>query len=177
MEFYNPSRSSFFLTGISEWWWLPDESGGRTLVASVTAAHAERWVLGYTFLVTLIFMAACDLATAVVLTTFRLGTSGTRHAILVTYYNGGSQARTLKVMFGYLRNALLRCRKGGVWSVDRDAFWGSFGLALLAVTLISGDVSTRYFLGGRGLVVRRVAQVNPDVVFYPSFQSTSVDGG
>jgi len=167
LAFYDAQRTNFFLTGITKWWWFPDESGDTTLVVSVRSSDTTIWLVAYTILVTLIFMAACDLATAIVLTTFRLGTSGNRHAILVAYYNGGSPSRTIKPMFGYIQNALLRCKKQGAWTVDRDAFWASFGLLLLTVALITGDVATKFFLGGSGLIIANVAQANPGAVFYP----------
>ena len=69
LEFYDPQRANFFLTGITKWWWFPDESGGTTLVVSVKSSDTTIWLVAYTILVTLIFMAACDLATAFVLTT------------------------------------------------------------------------------------------------------------
>ena len=173
LDFYNPQRLDFFLTGVTKWWWLPDEQGGRTLVISVKSSQVTLWVVAYTMLVTLIFMAACELATAIILTTFRLGNSGTRHAILVAYYNGGSPSRTLRPMLGYLRNSLWRCRKLGEWAVDWDAFWPSFGLLLLAVTLLCGDIVTKFFLGGTGLIIANVAQANPNAVFYPSIDITN----
>ncbi|KAF8417482.1 hypothetical protein EV426DRAFT_622848 [Tirmania nivea] len=169
MDFYNPTRTSTFLIDRTKWWWLPHEDGGTTLVVSVTKSEAEIWIVAYTFLVGLIFMAACYLATAIILTTFKSGTSGTRHAMLVSYYNGGSPSGTILPMLGYFRNAVWNCRKGGNWCVDWGTVWASSGLFLLAVFLLSGNLVTSFLLGGKRLVVKNVAQANPDAVFYPAF--------
>jgi len=121
-------------------------------------------------------MAACSLATAIVLTTFRLGKSGTRHAMLVTYYNGGGPSGTIVPMLGYMWNAVWECRKKGKWAVDWDAFWASSGLLFLAVALLTGDTITKFFWGGQKLIVANVAQVNPNAVFYPHFNSSFQNG-
>ena len=163
-----------FLIDRTKWWRFPHEDGGTTLVVSVEATEAQRWVVAYTILVTLIFMAACELATAVVLTMFKLGTSGTRHAMLVSYYNGARPSSNLPTMFRYSWNALSKCKKGGKWAVDWDTFWASFGLLLLALTLLSGDLVTKFFLSGRKLVVGHVAQADPSAVYYPAFDDNGV---
>jgi len=176
MDFYNAGQTNFFLTDITKWWWYPqDADGQRTLVVSVTESQAQLWVVTYTILVGLIFMIACELATAIVLTIFPLGTSGTRHAMLVSYYNGGRPTSNVKPMFGYLWNALWRCRKGGRWIIDWSAVCASLVLLLLAVGLISGDVITKFFLGGKRLIVANVAQANPNAVFYPSISVPNLD--
>lgn len=74
-------------------------------------------------------------------------------------------------MLGYLRNALCKCRLNGNKSVDWDATWASFGLLLLTVGIIAGDTITKFFLGGRQLVVAGAAQANPHAVFYPEFNT------
>lgn len=176
MDFYLPESRSSFLIGLTKWWWLPDEKGGTTLVVSVKKSDAEIWVVAYTILVGLIFTAACYLATAIVLTTFRLGTSGTRQAILVSYYNGGGPSGTILPMIGYVWNALRRCRRGGKPAVDWETFRASSGLLLLAVSLLSADVITKFFLGGKALVVANIAQANPEAIFYPAYHTTDTTG-
>jgi len=169
MDSYNSGNASFFLTDITKWWWLPDETGGKTLVVSVKSSQAELWVIAYATIITLIFMAVCELTTAVVLTVFKLGTSGTRHAMLVAYYNAGGPSATIKPMFYYLWNALWRCRKGGKWSVDWNAFQASAGLLFLAVALLAGVNTARFLVTGKNLYIASAAQVNPEAMFYPSF--------
>lgn len=174
---YNPSGLDFYLTSLTKWWRLPHENGGTTLVVSVSSKTAGLWIVAYTILVTLIFMAACKLATAVVLTYFKLGNSGNRHAILVAYYNAGAPSTTIPLMLGYLQNALGRCKKNNKWAVDWDAVWASFGLFFLAFSLLSGNVLTKFLLGGKGLVVGNVAQASPAAVFYPRFKAIEDGAG
>jgi len=169
MDFYNPGSTRVFLTDITKWWWLPDDKGDKTLVVSVKSSHAALLVVVYTTLFTLTFMALCELTTAVVLTAFKLGTSGTRHAMLVAYYNAGSPSATIKPLSSFLWSALWRCRKGGKWSVDWNVFRASAGLLFLTVTLLSGDQAAKLIVAGRKLTVGNAAQVNPDAMFYPSF--------
>ncbi|KAF8441251.1 hypothetical protein BGX38DRAFT_1203720 [Terfezia claveryi] len=171
MDFYKAGSMSSFLINISNWWWLPDRSGGSTLVISVKTSDAQLWVVTYTILVGLIFTAACDLATGLVLILFRLGQSGTRHAMLVSYYNGKGPSGTILPMMGYIRHALWDCKSKRKWSVDWNALRASFYLLLLAFILLFGDIVTKFFLGGRALVVANAAQANPYAVFYPMFDT------
>lgn len=175
MEFYNPSTTSgpsFYTIDRFKWWRLPkDDSGESALVISVSATEAQLWTVAYTILVTLIFMAACEAATAAVVTFFRLGDSGTRHAILVTYYNAGRPSVSAPLMLVYLKNAFFRCRRNGKWAVDWSTVGASLGLFALALTLLSADLLTKFFLGGRKLIEARVAPVNPDAIFLPIFSS------
>ncbi|RPB26594.1 hypothetical protein L211DRAFT_774857, partial [Terfezia boudieri ATCC MYA-4762] len=173
MDFYDAGSMSSFLISISHWWRLPDKNGGSTLVVSVRTADAQLWVVTYTILVGLIFTAACDLATGLVLILFRLGESGTRHAMLVSYYNGQGPSGTILPMTGYIWHALWGCKSRGKWSIDWNALRASFILLLLAFMLLFGDVTTKFFLGGRALVVANAAQANPDAVFYPDFDTSN----
>lgn len=170
MAFYdavNPEQS-FYIIDRFRWWWLPiDESGATVLVVTVSADEAQIWTVAYTILVTVIFIAACELATAIVLTCFTVGDSGTRHAMLVSYYNAGSVSRIAPLMLQYLWNAVFGCRRNGRRATDWPAVRASLALFIIAFVLFSGDIVTKFFLGGKKLFVANLAQVNPGAINIP----------
>lgn len=175
LDFYNAAAQDQRLhkTGLHSWYRLPLNERDTKLVVSVRASDAALWVIAYTYLVTLIFMAGCELAILTVLPFFNCGTSGNRHAILVAYYNAGRPSKMVLSMLCYLRNSLFRCRRvvGGhrIWAVDWSGASASFSLFLVAFCLISGNTIAGFFLGGKKLIVANVAQVNPAAVYYPDF--------
>jgi len=184
MDFYSaigvPNSNLFIINRLTEWYKLPKGTNETVWVISVSEAASRYWIVAYTVLVALIFMAACELTTMMVLTFFTVGKSGTRQAILVAYYNAGRPSKIALLMLGYLRTTLWKCKRSEehdrkVWSIDWSAAWASFCLFCIAFSLLSGDLITRFFLGGGSLIQANVAQANPEAIYYPDFESPQPD--
>lgn len=172
-DFYNPVSDGMFVKSFIDSYWLPINENRTVLVVSTSAEARGYLVVAYTVLVTLIFMAACELVTLVVLTWFTVRDSGTRQAMLVTYYNAGSPSRTLPLMLGYIYNGLFRCKRGEKRAVDWKAVRAGFLLFILAFGLLSSDMLTKFFLGGKALNQGNAAPANANAVYYPDFEGSA----
>lgn len=85
MDLYSKPSEDLYITGITNWFWMPTGNTTRPAVA-VTKNQGELWNSGYTLLVVLMFPAIGKI-NDLLLALFPLDSNGNRVAMLVAHYN------------------------------------------------------------------------------------------
>ncbi|KAF8536875.1 hypothetical protein BDD12DRAFT_261690 [Trichophaea hybrida] len=171
MDFYNiPASRNIYIIDRTRWFSIPQNSTipVSRLVVSVSQSESRIWVVTYTILVGFVFAAMTRLMAGLVLAYFTLGSSGTRHAMLVAFINTvNSPTTAAKVMFDYFTQSLFSSQRKGKRATDWSALRGSLILFGMTGAMVSGGIITKYLLGGTRLVLFNSASVNPAAIFYP----------
>ncbi|KAF8543747.1 hypothetical protein BDD12DRAFT_161465 [Trichophaea hybrida] len=168
MEFYNQPGPQTYLPDRLRWYEITLENSVKSaLVIAVTSEEATYWTIAYTILLTSVFAAIAKLVTGLVLTHAQLRGRGNRHVMLVTFYNAGSPLTAATQMAQYAYDAVFHSRLGGAKKVNWDSLYFSVILASIAgLSIIIAQTAT-FLIGGKTLVARHAARVNPAAIYYP----------
>ena len=119
MDLYSDPPESMLITGITQWFQMPEESGEGTIPAiAVPKSQGDLWNSGYTLLLTLMFAAIGKLVTDVVITFFPLNGDGNRTAMLVAYFNTTDPMAAMGLLLTYQYKMLFNVHGKGYDAAD-----------------------------------------------------------
>lgn len=168
MDLYtNPPRDAYIL-GWTRWIKMPLNENESRWAIVVSEEDSRLWITIYTIIIDIIFAAVVRAGLSITLACFKLGNSGSRHTMLVTFYNNKNPFMSLWLMTFWLKKGLFNTVLRGKWKIDWRTVRGSLQLIFIALCLATAHNVTKVFIGTRHLVLANAAPANPEKIFYPS---------
>ena len=169
MDFYNEPVSRTHIVNRLEPFDMPYEDGTLVRVVAVLTKEANYWVVTYSILVGLMFVAVTRLAIDLVLAFAPLKDSGNRRVMLVAYYNSPNPMSGAITIANYAWTAVSGSTRNGEKAVNWACIRFALGLIYFSGALLAIDLATRYTVTANSLVVRHATRANPAHIFYLNF--------
>ncbi|KAI5805991.1 hypothetical protein EDC01DRAFT_725484 [Geopyxis carbonaria] len=182
MDFYtSPEGGSkaYIVNNYLEWFKIPLEVPNdktQATVIVVSSAHGTLWVVAYSVLVVILFMAISKLVTGMVITWFPLKDSGNRHAMLVAYYTSNSPSSALFHMYLYIQRALFKSTLDGKRAINWNTLQGALMLSSVSLALLAATLAANFMVGGKRLIVRRASLANSKGMVLPEAANNADNG-